>query len=139
MGVVGAISEEPEPADGGDELVLVVEDDALVRNYVVGQVNGLGYRTIVAANAEEALVALESNAVDLLFTDVIMPGAMNGPDLVRQARHKQPDLRVLYTSGYAESAIVHNGQLDAGVLLLPKPYGRADLARMLRAALVKTM
>ena len=135
LGVIDQKSSEPEPANGRDELVLVVEDDTLVRNYVVGQVKGLGYRTIVAANAEEALTALESNEVDLLFTDVIMPGIMNGPDLVRRARQRRPDIRVLYTSGYAESAIVHNGQLDAGVLLLPKPYSRVDLAKMLRAAL----
>jgi PAS domain S-box-containing protein len=135
FGVIDETSGKPEPAGGGDELVLVVEDDALVRNHVVGQVNGLGYRTIVAANADEALAVLESQEVDLLFTDVMMPGAMNGPDLVRKARHTRPDIRVLYTSGYAENGIVHNGQLDAGMLLLPKPYGRADLARMLRAAL----
>jgi CheY-like chemotaxis protein len=126
---------KPQHAIGGDELVLVVEDDALVRNYVVSQVNGLGYRTLVAANADEALSALQSNDVDLLFTDVIMPGAMNGPDLVRRAKDRKPGLKVLYTSGYTEDAIVHNGRLDPGVLLLPKPYRRADLARMLRAAL----
>jgi PAS domain S-box-containing protein len=126
---------KPEPAVGGGELILVVEDDALVRNYVVSQVNGLGYRTLVAANAVEALAALESNDVDLLFTDVIMPGAMNGPDLVRRVKAEKPGIKVLYTSGYTENAIVHNGRLDPGVLLLPKPYRRADLARMLRAAL----
>jgi PAS domain S-box-containing protein len=135
FGTVDPESSGSEPVRGEGELVLVVEDDALVRNYVVGQVGGLGYRTLVAANAEEALAILGSNDVDLLFTDVIMPGPMNGPDLVRQARHDRPGLRVLYTSGYAENAIVHNGQLDAGVLLLPKPYSRAGLARMLRAAL----
>jgi CheY-like chemotaxis protein len=128
----------PEHVVGGNELVLVVEDDALVRNYVVTQVNGLGYRTLVAANAEEALTAMEANDVDLLFTDVIMPGAMNGPDLVRKIRETTPAIKVLYTSGYTENAIVHNGRLDAGVLLLPKPYRRADLARMLRSAIDDT-
>jgi PAS domain S-box-containing protein len=125
----------PEHTVGGNELVLVVEDDALVRNYVVTQVNGLGYRTLVAANAEEALTAMEKNDVDLLFTDVIMPGAMNGPDLVRKVKQTKPAIKVLYTSGYTENAIIHNGRLDTGVLLLPKPYRRADLARMLRAAI----
>jgi len=127
--------DKPTAVHGGDELVLVVEDDSLVRDYVIGQINGLGYRTVVAANAEEALAALDANDVDLLFTDVIMPGPMNGPELVQRATQRRPDLKVLYTSGYPENAIVHNGRLDAGVTLLPKPYSRADLARMLRAAL----
>jgi PAS domain S-box-containing protein len=135
LGALDVKPDRPAQAVGGDELILIVEDDALVRNYVVGQVSGLGYRTLVAANAEDALKALATNDVDLLFTDVIMPGAMNGPDLVRRARRRQPSIKVLYTSGYTENAIVHNGRLDAGVLLLPKPYRRADLARMLRAAL----
>ena len=125
----------PKAIRGGDELVLVVEDDALVRSYVVSQVNGLGYRTLVAANAQEALDLLAANIVDLLFTDVIMPGSMNGPDLVRTAQVKRPDLKVLYTSGYTENAMVHNGRLDPGVMLLPKPYRRAELAAMLRKAL----
>jgi PAS domain S-box-containing protein len=135
LGALDKRAEKPAPAHGGDEIVLVVEDDTLVRSYVVKQVNGLGYRTLVAANAEEALATLDKNDVDLLFTDVIMPGAMNGPELVRKAQDRRPDLRVLYTSGYPENAIVHNGRLDAGVLLLAKPYSRADLAKMLRAAL----
>jgi PAS domain S-box-containing protein len=135
LGALDKRDEKPAPAYGGDETVLVVEDDNLVRSYVVRQVTDLGYRTVVAANAEEALAALESNDIDLLFTDVIMPGPMNGPDLVQRAKDKRPDLRVLYTSGYPENAIVHNGRLDAGVLLLAKPYSRAELARMLRAAL----
>ena len=135
LGALDEGAEKPAPAHGGDETVLVVEDDNLVRSYVVRQVSGLGYRTVVAANAEEALAALDSNDIDLLFTDVIMPGPMNGPDLVQRAKNKRPDLRVLYTSGYPENAIVHNGRLDAGVTLLAKPYSRADLAKMLRAAL----
>jgi PAS domain S-box-containing protein len=135
LGALEERADKPTPAHGGDETVLVVEDDNLVRSYVVRQVTGLGYRTVVAANAEDALAALDSHDIDLLFTDVIMPGPMGGPDLVQRAKDKRPDLRVLYTSGYPENAIVHNGRLDVGVLLLPKPYSRADLARMRRAAL----
>jgi CheY-like chemotaxis protein len=125
-----------ETVEGGTELILVVEDDALVRNYVIAQVRSLGYRTLSAANADEALLAIHDNpAIDLLFTDVIMPGSMNGRKLAEEARKLRPSLNVLYTSGYTENAIVHHGRLDPGVLLLAKPYRKADLARMIRMAL----
>jgi nitrogen-specific signal transduction histidine kinase/CheY-like chemotaxis protein len=127
---------EKEQAVGGSELILVVEDDPLVRNYVVAQVRGLGYRTLSAANGEEALTAIEADTtIDLLFTDVIMRGKMNGRQLVEQASKIRPGLKVLYTSGYTENAIVHHGRLDPGVLLLAKPYRQDDLARMIRQAL----
>jgi len=123
----------------GSEVVLIVEDDELVRNYVVAQVRSLGYRTLAAAGAVEALAIVRSEAdIDLLFTDVIMPGSMNGPRLVSEALKLRPQLGVLYTSGYTENAIVHHGRLDPGVLLLAKPYRKADLARMLRQALRAT-
>lgn len=126
----------PEKTVGGNELILVVEDDILVRNYVVTQVRSLGYRTLSAANADEALRAIRQDpTIDLLFTDVIMPGAMNGRQLVDEVRKLRGEFKVLYTSGYTENAIVHHGRLDAGVLLLAKPYRKADLARMIRLAL----
>lgn len=132
-----AIGTDPvEKTVGGNELILVVEDDLLVRNYVVTQVRSLGYRTLSAANAEEALDAIRSDpTIDLLFTDVIMPGAMNGRQLVEEVRKLRGEFKVLYTSGYTENAIVHHGRLDPGVLLLAKPYRKADLARMIRLAL----
>nr|WP_249158340.1 PAS domain S-box protein [Bradyrhizobium jicamae] len=121
---------------GGDETVLVVEDDAMVRKYVLTQVESLGYRTLEAANAAEALHVLDATpSVDLLFTDVIMPGAMNGRQLVDEALKRRPELKTLFTSGYTENAIVHHGRLDTGVLLLAKPYRKSELARMLRTAL----
>jgi PAS domain S-box-containing protein len=130
---------EPAPRERlprGSEVVLIVEDDELVRNYVVAQVRSLGYATLAAAGAAAALEILRSDAeIDLLFTDVIMPGSMNGPRLVAEALKLRPQLGVLYTSGYTENAIVHHGRLDPGVLLLAKPYRKADLARMLRQAL----
>jgi CheY-like chemotaxis protein len=120
----------------GDELVLVVEDDALVRDYVIAQLGSLGYRTLSAGNAEDALRIIDTElAIDLLFTDVIMPGPMNGKQLVDEAIKRRPGLKVLYTSGYTENAIVHQGRLDPGVVLLAKPYRKQDLARMLRVAL----
>jgi CheY-like chemotaxis protein len=120
----------------GDESILIVEDDALVRDYVVTQIKRFGYRTLAASNAAEAMAIIDgSERIDLLYTDVIMPGGMNGRQLATEAVKRRPGLKVLYTSGYTENAIVHHGRLDAGVLLLPKPYLSSDLARMLRTAL----
>jgi CheY-like chemotaxis protein len=122
--------------DGGDEAILVVEDDVLVRRYVVGQIQSLGYRTLAAGNASEALAIIEADeGIDLLLTDVMMPGSINGRQLAVAAQHRRPSLRILYTSGYSENAMVDDGCLDAGVLLLAKPYRKIDLAKMIRAAL----
>jgi signal transduction histidine kinase/CheY-like chemotaxis protein len=120
----------------GDESILIVEDDALVREYVVTQISRFGYRTLAASNAAEGLAMISgAERIDLLFTDVIIPGGMNGRQLATEALKRRPGLKVLYTSGYTENAIVHHGRLDAGVLLLPKPYVSSDLARMIRTAL----
>ena len=120
----------------GDETVLVVEDDPLVRKYAVAQVMALGYTTLAAVDSAEALSVIDSrDDIDLLFTDMVMPGTANGRDLAEEAKKRRPDLKVLFTSGYTEDAIVHHGRLDPGVLLLAKPYRRSDLARMLRLAL----
>jgi CheY-like chemotaxis protein len=122
--------------EGGTETILVVEDDAMVRRYVMTQIQGLGYATLEAANAPDALRIIDDTpGIDLLFTDVIMPGAMNGRQLVDEALKRRPGLKTLYTSGYTENAIVHHGRLDSGVLLLAKPYRKSDLARMIRLAL----
>ncbi len=121
---------------GAQEIVLVVEDDKLVRSYVLTQIESLGYTTLSASNGPEALALLDSGApVDLLFTDVIMPGSMNGRDLAGEAGRRRPGLRVLFTSGYTENAIDQDGKLEEGILFLAKPYCRAELARMLRVAL----
>jgi signal transduction histidine kinase len=120
----------------GTETILVVEDDPLVRNYAIAQLRALGYRTIPAANADEALVLIDQGTpCDLLFTDVIMSGSKNGRELADELARRRPEIKVLYTSGYSQSAIVHNGRLDPGVLLLTKPYRRSELARMIRTAL----
>jgi PAS domain S-box-containing protein len=136
LGQTVAEMAETTGIEGGHEVVLVVEDDALVRRYVVTQVESLGYTTLEASNAAEALDVIgNAAAVDLLFTDVIMPGPMNGRQLVDEALKRRPSLKTLFTSGYTENAIVHHGRLDSGVLLLAKPYRRSDLARMMRMAL----
>jgi PAS domain S-box-containing protein len=123
--------------EGGSEAILVVEDDALVRSYVVTQLQSLGYNVTTAAHAAEALEVIRSGKdIDVLFTDVIMPG-MNGRQLADAVKQLRPSIGVLYTSGYSENAIVHHGRLDPGVLLLAKPYRKADLARMIRKAVAE--
>jgi signal transduction histidine kinase len=135
-------AEEPAGETGSyagehsDETILIVEDDPLVRQYVLAQITRFGFRTIAAGNAAEALAIIDGpDRVNLLFTDVMLPGGANGRQLATEAVKRRPGLKVLYTSGYAENALVHHGRLDAGVLLLPKPYVSADLARMLLIAL----
>ncbi len=123
------------PLPTGGECILVVEDDTLVRDYVIAQLASLGYGTLAARSGIEALELVDRGAMfDLLFTDVIMPG-MNGRQLAEEVRKRQPAIRVLYTSGYTENAILHHGRLDPDVILLAKPYRKADLARMIRVAL----
>jgi CheY-like chemotaxis protein len=122
---------------GGHETILVVEDDKLVRDYVLTQLHSFGYVTLDAANASEALAMVKSGAAfDLLFTDVIMPG-LNGRQLAYEILKIRPGLKVLFTSGYTENAIIHHGRLDEGVLLLAKPYRKSDMAIMIRKALAE--
>jgi PAS domain S-box-containing protein len=119
-----------------NETVLVVEDDAMVRDFVVQQLQQLGYRTRLAGNGREALAALNRDAeIDLLLTDVILSGSLTGKQVADAAQRRRPDLKVLFMSGYTENAIVHHGRLDPGVLLLSKPFRATDLARMVRRAI----
>jgi len=123
--------------EGGHETILVVEDDNLVRTFVLSQIQSMGYVTLAATNAAGALAIIDGpQHIDLLFTDMIMPGSMNGRQLADAALQRRTALKILFTSGYSNEAIIHHGHLDAGVLLLAKPYRKSDLARMLRAALV---
>ena len=125
-----------QPVIGGTETILVVEDDDGVRAAVTDLLSELGYTVLKAANAEEALTILKAGAhVDLLFTDVVMPGNIPTRELARRAKDSRPNLRVLFTSGYTQNAIVHNGKLDDDVFLLSKPYRKDDLARKLRSLL----
>jgi CheY-like chemotaxis protein len=134
--VEAAATDAAEGMQSGSETILVVEDDAMVRASVITQIESLGYRTIAAANAEEALAAVDGGAAfDLLFTDVILTKSMNGRYLAVEIERRRPGTKVLFTSGYTENAIIHHGRLDPGVLLLAKPYRKSELARMLRVAL----
>ncbi|MGY8708225.1 ATP-binding protein [Bradyrhizobium sp. 18BD] len=120
----------------GHETILVVEDDPLVQGYVIAQLGSLGYRTLVAGDGAAALALVDQGArFDLLFTDIIMPGGMNGRELADAVRLRRPGVRVLYTSGYTDNTIVHEGHLDPGVALLRKPYRKAELSQKIREVL----
>ncbi|MCR6502139.1 response regulator [Shinella sp. CPCC 101442] len=124
------------PAKGGTETVLVVEDDDGVRETSVALLSDLGYRVLKAHDAQSAFAIVKSGMqIDLLFTDVVMPGPMRSTELARKAKALFPGMAVLYTSGYTENSIVHGGRLDAGVELLSKPYTREALARKVRHVL----
>jgi signal transduction histidine kinase/DNA-binding response OmpR family regulator len=121
------------PMRGGDETILVVEDDPAVQATVVEMLGSLGYRVLKADNADSALGILNSGLpIHMLFTDVVMPGRLRSPELARRAKLLHPGLAVLFTSGYTQNAIMHDGRLDPGVELLSKPYGREQLARKVR-------
>lgn len=121
---------------GGKETILVVEDDEEVREFVVGALGDLGYRIVEAAYGVEALDKLgRIDKIDLLLTDVVLPGGMNGRQIAEEMIRLRPGLKVLYTSGYSANAIIHHGRLDADVEFLAKPYKRRDLARKVRAIL----
>jgi len=134
-----AASAETAPAaeqPGGSETVLLVEDDRLVRQFVLTQVRSLGYRVLEAGDGPEALAILaRGEKIDLLFTDVVLPGGLTGRALAEEVRRRSPSTLVLFTSGYTEDAVVHHGRLDPGMHFLSKPYRRRDLARKLREVL----
>ncbi|UQD71332.1 PAS domain S-box protein [Bradyrhizobium japonicum] len=121
---------------GGTETILCVEDDRDVRRYVTVQLESLGYKVISAANATEALALVaEGTPFDLLFTDIVMAGGVNGRELAEQMVAARPSLRVLFTSGYAYDSLHAQGRATMGAPLLAKPYRKAELARMLRRSL----
>ena len=127
---------EERPVIGGHETILCVEDDPEVRQFVTVQLEGLGYKAIVATNAAEALaIAGRGTPFDLLFTDIVMPGPMNGRQLAERMMAERPSLRVLFTSGYAYGAMRAQGRAGQGIPMLTKPYRKAELARMLRRCL----
>jgi CheY-like chemotaxis protein len=133
-----AISEitDASPIQRGHETILIVEDDALVRDYVAAQIEGLGYRTISAGDASEAQAVIDGPAtIDLLFTDIVLPGPRNGRQIAEDAMEQRPGLKVLFTSGYTDDAFNSEALLDGDVLLLVKPYRISELAKMIRHAL----
>jgi PAS domain S-box-containing protein len=121
---------------GRGETLLLVEDDPNVRGFAIDLARELGYRVLDAPDAAVALRLLDRHPeIDLLFTDLGLPRGMNGRQLAEEARRRRPELKVLFTSGYARNAIVHHGRLDLGVQLLTKPFTYAGLAAKLRQVL----
>ncbi len=125
-------------SEGGSESILVVEDDEGVRAAVSDMLTDLGYQVSRAENANSALEVLKTLKPDLIFTDVVMPGAIHPRDFTRMAQEMHPGIHILYTSGYTQNAIVHNGKLDDDALLLSKPYRKDELARKLRSVFAGT-
>jgi nitrogen-specific signal transduction histidine kinase/CheY-like chemotaxis protein len=124
------------PELGGSETILVVEDDPDVRAYTTGILRELGYRVLEAHEGDTALSLLASEPeITLLFTDIGLPGPFNGRQLADEARKRHADLKVLFTTGYAQNAIIHQGRLDPGVQMIVKPFSFVGLAAKIRQML----
>jgi CheY-like chemotaxis protein len=129
-------TEETQVPNGQGETVLVVEDEPAVREHSVASLRELGYRVLAASDGHAAMRVLAREAeIAVLFTDVGLPGGMTGRQLAEAARVLRPELKVVYTTGYARNAIVHGGVLDPGTELLPKPFSYAALAAKIRTVL----
>lgn len=132
---VDPVDQSEAPAGGG-ETILVVEDDADVRLTAVEMLMQLGYKVLTASDGDAALEFISSDVhIDLLFTDVVMPGTVKSVELARRAALRFPAIPVLFTSGYTRDEIFHHGKLDPGVTLLGKPYRRDDLAHTIRSVI----
>jgi CheY-like chemotaxis protein len=127
---------ELKPVEGGNESILVVEDDNLIRDVIESQLRGLGYKVYTASDGPSAVKVLESDAaIDLLLTDIVMPGGMSGIVVAEKARHMRPGIKTLYASGYPASAFTAAWSDPTRVRILPKPFRTVQLARAVRAAL----
>jgi nitrogen-specific signal transduction histidine kinase/CheY-like chemotaxis protein len=136
----GEVRREPDAeglsAEAQNAVVLVVEDDADLRRLIVQMLRSLNYATLESGSGEEALVVLRgSTRVDLLLTDLVLPGGISGRDLGEEAQRARSGIRVLFMSGYAENAIIHQGRLDEGVNFLQKPFRIVTVARAIRKML----
>jgi signal transduction histidine kinase/CheY-like chemotaxis protein len=128
-----AIPKYELPRAIGTECILVVEDEDTLRTFTVEALSDLGYHVLAARHGPEALSLLEgTQEVDLLFTDIVMPGGMNGRQLADAALQRRPTLKVLFTTGYARNAVIHHGRLDPGVQLIGKPFSMNALAVKVR-------
>ncbi len=136
--IAAAVPALPTSSSRGNAKILVVDDNQGVLGIVVDQLTSLGYRVIATSNGAEALELLRRDEeVDLLFTDVVMPGELAGRALAAKAVEMRPGLKVLFASGYFEGTLVGEGQLETDVQFLPKPYRRQDLARKIEEVLSK--
>ncbi|WP_158280159.1 ATP-binding protein [Azospirillum sp. TSH100] len=130
-----ALPRDSGPVEGGRERILVVEDDPAVRTTTVDMLTALGYRAVPAASAEDALLLLNGTGFDLLFTDVILTGGMNGPALAAIAKVRQPTLQILFCSGYARDFLVESASLPLDINFIQKPYQKPLLATQIRSVL----
>ena len=122
-----------EHAPRGSETVLVAEDDPFVLSHARSCLESLGYKVLTATDGHDALKQINKDEqIDVLFTDIVMPGGINGFELAEQAIRARPELKVLMTSGYALETLQSRGRLPAGAKLLNKPYRKAELAKLLR-------
>jgi CheY-like chemotaxis protein len=141
VGTKGQKSSDQVPTDEksvprGHETILVAEDDPFVRSSVILRIESLGYSVVAAVNGNDALLKLRANPnIDMLFTDIVMPGGMNGWELADTARQIRPGLPVVYSSGYALEMLTQVGRVPAQSIILVKPYRKAELAERLREAL----
>jgi len=134
-----AMQKQPVPHGSAQEIILLVEDEERVRSISVAALRELGYTVLHADSGDAALAKLKSHpGVSLLFTDIVMPG-MNGRVLATNALKDFPNLKVLYTTGYTQNAVVHNGVVDADAQLIVKPYTVDQLAMKIREVLTGTM
>ena len=132
-----AADEEALPR--GNETILVVEDDPFVRSSVILKVESLGYKVVLAVDGREAVMKLRTNPeIDMLFTDIVMPGGMSGWEVAELAQQMRPGLPTVFTSGYALEALVDQGRAPMKSIVLTKPYRKAELAHRLREALAAT-
>ena len=121
---------------GNGETILVVEDDITVRELIIRILTHLGYKVVEASDGNAALKVLnETPNISLLFTDIVLPDGMSAGEFTREAKQRRPDLKVLYTTGYADDFIAGHGHFIEGVNLLRKPYRMSNLARIVREAL----
>lgn len=121
---------------GGDETVLVVDDEEDVRETVLALMDELGYRTLVAADGVAALAIVESNEqIDLLLTDVMMPGELDGPALAERTLQARPGIKILFTSGFADGKVLQRIDRVSGSALIAKPYRNEELALRIRQTL----
>jgi CheY-like chemotaxis protein len=130
------ISPREQAIPRGHETILVAEDDPFVRSSVIMRIESLGFSIIAAVNGNDALLKLKANpGIDMLFTDIVMPGGMSGWELADRAREIRPGLPVVFSSGYPLETLVQKGRASAEAFILVKPYRKAELAGRLREAL----
>jgi PAS domain S-box-containing protein len=130
------ISTDASPEGFGEKVVLVVEDEAKLRKVAVKMLKRLGLRTLQAGTAKDALELLADTSVDVLFTDIELPGGMNGTELAEAAHERDPNIKVLFTTGYAREAVLHDRWVEENVPWLLKPYSHQELGSKLKALLM---